>query len=450
MTVHLLNFVTTVVITRHISPTDFGMFSLLLSFSFTLFYVSSVGLPEAVVFFLGKRKEPLERIVGLSLFLFLCCGLSVGVISYAFKDHLFKSFLRELPRNYFAPLIVLYGLTLLDGFLLSVVRGMQKYLLFNGRRLLTAAANFLGVCIVLLVFGLGVKSVIAVFVAVSVVSTAWFFSKVGSITAFRFRLSWTTIKSFLSYGFKSYAQILAGHLVYQIDVYIISYFLGAKELAFYSIAVTVATLLWYIPNTIGTVLFPTLTSIEKEGDANALSAAICRNALFVTTLGAIVIGLIGPHLVRFFYGDSYTQSVNAMLLILPGVVAMSVYKVLTRSFASRNRQQVSLAVAIASLLLNVCLNLIWIPRLGIEGASLSSSVSYSLAGTLLVIAFKVESGLPFRKLLVVSRQDLANSLDAYSRLRRLGFLRLAPIGDASICKTNNERNESIGPDCPRH
>jgi len=413
--VHLLGFVTTIIIVRSISPVDFGVFSLIISFSFTLCYLSSVGLPQAIVFFIGKRKEPLEKIVGLSFFLFFCIAIGIAAIGYMFRDYPLNSFLRELPSHYFFPLLILYFFTLFDSFLLSITRGTQNFLLFNVRRILTPAGNLIGVCLVFLVFGLSLKSVVAVFISICVVSTAWFFIKVISITSFRLHLDWTSMKSFFTYGIKSYLQILTGHLIYQIDLYLIAYLLNAKQVAFYSIAVGVATLLWYLPNTIGVVLFPTLSSIHNDKEIHIISAEVCRHTLFITFIGAVGLGLAGKYLILLFFGAEYIESVNAMLFILPGIVAMSIYKVLTRNFSSRNRQQVSIMAAAISLVVNIGLNFILIPKYGIEGAAIASTISYIIASAILIIVVKMESNILLRKMLFIDKSDIKFYIEAISK-----------------------------------
>jgi len=416
--IHILSFVTTIVIVRNLSATDFGIFSLLISFSLTLCYFSTLGLPQAVVYFIGKRKEPLEKIVSLSLFLFLCIAIGIATIGYAFKGYPLNSFLKELPGHYFLPLLILFFFTLLDSYLLSIIRGIQNFLLFNIRRLLTSAGNLLGICFLLLFFGLSLGSVVTVFICISVAFTVWFFFKVISITSFRLYLNWAIVKSFFTYGIKSYLQILAGHLIYQIDLYIIAYLLGAKQIAFYSIAVGIATLLWYLPNAVGVVLFPALAATHNEQEIHRFSGQICRNTLLMTALGAICLALAGKYLILLFYGGLYIRSVNAMLLILPGIVAMSIYKVLTRNFSSRNRQQVSIMAATISLIVNICLNFAWIPKYGIEGAALASTVSYIFAGAILVFKVKLESDMPLRKLLVVNASDIRFYVEAISRFQK--------------------------------
>lgn len=418
ISVHLLGFVTTILLVRNMSPANFGIFSLIMSFSLTLYYLSNMGLSQAIVFSLGKRNDPVEKIVGLAMILFLGLGFATIAICFLFKNYALHSFLKEVPDTYFRLILVLYFFYLMDSFLLSVTRGLQNFMLFNVRRFLTPVCNILGLFLLLAFWGISLEYVVIVFVGVSGVLTVWFLFKVLSITSFRFEPAWGSVRSFVVYGVKSFLQTLSGHLIYQIDLYIIAYLLGAKEVAFYGIAVGVATLLWYIPNTVGLVLFPALSSIHDEKEIHLFSGQVCRNTLLITAWGGISLGLIGKFLILLFYGTQYSRSVNAMLLILPGVVAMSVYKVLTRNFSSRNRQQISIMAASVSLVVNIVLNFAWIPKYGIDGAALASSVSYVIAAIILVFMIKIESGIPLRKLLIVDKEDIRSYAGLVRRLQK--------------------------------
>ena len=416
--IHLLSFVTTIVIVHNLSTRDYGVFSLIMSFSTTLTYMSVVGLPQVIIFFLGKRKEPPERVIGLSLFLTGCIGILTVILGCILKGPVLRSFLKDIPSFYYYLLLIYFFITLVDTCLLSIYRGFQNYLIYNIRRLLNPLGNLLGIGLLFLFFKISLETVVAAFITINIVTTTWLFLRLISRTPVRFYFNWNLLKSFFGYGIKSYSQLLIGHLIYQIDIYIISYLLGVKEVAYYSIAVGVATMLWFIPDTVGTVLFPTLSSTQKEEEIHAFSAKICRNILFVTTIGAISLGIAGKYFILLFYGSSYSLSITPMWLILPGIVAMSGYKILTRDFSSRDRQQVPIVAGILSLIVNVCLNFLWIPKYGIEGASLASTVAYFLAGAILVITVKAESDIPLRKIIFIDRSDIKHLISLANMFNR--------------------------------
>jgi len=172
LAIHLLNFATTILIVRALSPSNFGIFTLFISFSLSLCYLTSIGLPQAIIFFIGKRKADLDIIFGLSLMLFLCIGIALVTIGYASRQYPLNSFLRELPHFYFLPLLILYFFSLLDSFLLSIIRGLKNFFLFNLRRLLTPAVIFLTMLLLYFSFGLTLRLAVIILLTVTILLTA--------------------------------------------------------------------------------------------------------------------------------------------------------------------------------------------------------------------------------------------------------------------------------------
>jgi len=55
---------------------------------------------------------------------------------------------------------------------------------------------------------------------------------------------------------------------------------------------------------------------------------------------------------------------------------------------------------------NIIFNFIFIPKLGIDGAALGSTLSYIMYGGLYLMLYKVKEKIPFRKMLLLSREDI--------------------------------------------
>ena len=87
------------------------------------------------------------------------------------------------------------------------------------------------------------------------------------------------------------------------------------------------------------------------------------------------------------------------LLLLPGVAAVAVSRVLARYFAAIHRLRGMLVLGASVLVLNVALNLALIPRHGIAGAAVASLVSYSAEAVALVAMFLSASGQTLREAL---------------------------------------------------
>ena len=81
--------------------------------------------------------------------------------------------------------------------------------------------------------------------------------------------------------------------------------------------------------------------------------------------------------------------------------------------------QVSILVSGIALILNVGLNVILIPRWGVAGAAVASTVSYTVAGATLLMFFLADSKLSWQQVLLPKRNELVGHLHwAKERLQR--------------------------------
>jgi len=173
--------------------------------------------------------------------------------------------------------------------------------------------------------------------------------------------------------------------------------------------VNLTNLLLKVPDASGTVLYPRLAA-AAEKDAHVQTSAVCRHTLFVMVVSAIVYAVGGPFAIRFMYGEAYVGAIRPLLLMLPGIVMISLYLLLTRNFTSRNRQQINIVAAVVALGINVGLNCILIPRWGIAGAATSTAVSYSIAALILLVMFVRESGYSVAQTILIRRSDFETYL----------------------------------------
>jgi len=188
-------------------------------------------------------------------------------------------------------------------------------------------------------------------------------------------------------------------------VYLLAFFLTPAQVAFYGVATSLAEVAWYIPNSVGVVLFPRLSNTPME-QVHQITAKVCRNTLAIT--GLIVMGMLAVSwlLVPLVYGGAYRATVPPLLILLPGVLSMSLYKVLSRNFTSRNQQQVSILALSVALTLNAMLDLLLIPQWGVVGAAIASTVGYTAAGVVLLTFFLHDSRLPWQEILLPSWSEL--------------------------------------------
>jgi len=410
-----VNFGVGVLAARLLSPHDRGLLALGMLLPLTLAYFADVGVSQAIVYLHARRKLPLAQVAGNAVSLALIFGSVLAILLWLGRS-LLAAFLKDLPLVWLAIALIFLPLLLLDAYLLSILRARQQFGLFNAKRLLTAFLLLIGMVAFVWIGGGGLNAALLSFYLSLGLSLIVGFVMVARATSLRPRLDLPVVGEALRFGAKSYLQNLTGHLHYRLDVYLLALFLPASDVAIYTVATSAAELLFYLPDSVGTVLFPKLAA-ESQERAHSLTAEALRATLLVTGTGALLLLASGWALIPLVFGAEYQKAVLPFTLLLPGILAMAVYKVLTRNYSSRNRQGMSILAAALALITNVGLNLLLIPRFGVIGASVGSLVSYALSAVVLLVAFRLETGISWRDLLLPKAVDLSRYLQAAQRVR---------------------------------
>lgn len=391
LTVTAISVVTSMITARVLGPHDRGLFQLLTLLPTTLSNFVKFGVPQANVYFMRRKNASASDVASNSIWFALVLGGGLALVCYVWRDALLSKFLKEAPAVTIPVSLALLPFVLVQTFFSGVLQAQQRFREYNVQQVLPNLLALLGMPIALIWFHTGLVGAIVTQTVIVAIVTIWLGVRVNRTARIRFALNPQLAREMVGFGGKSYVQTLASTLHFRIDQYMIAAFLDPTQVGLYAIAVNLVNLMLKVPDATGTVLYPRLAGAGSK-DAHAQTSAVCRHTLFIMVVGAVCYLLFGPFLIRLLYGEAYTGAIRPMLLMLPGIVLLSLYLLLTRNFTGRNRQQVNIVAACVALSVNVGLNWTLIPRLGIEGAAISTTVSYGIAALILLVMFVRESG----------------------------------------------------------
>jgi O-antigen/teichoic acid export membrane protein len=179
-------------------------------------------------------------------------------------------------------------------------------------------------------------------------------------------------------------------IFFAIDQVLLKQFKGEKEVGYYATPVLLLEGLSLVPRIFGYALIPTMAALHLSAP-EALTALYRRAAkyLLVLAMPVVAFGLIAAEpFVRLLFGEKYLPSVGLTSILLSCVVFMFLSNLAETTLACINRWRVVVFAATAAAVLNIVLNLIWIPPHGAFGAAwatLATNVFY-LAATALPLA----------------------------------------------------------------
>ena len=322
------------------------------------------------------------------------------------RDNLLHKVLSDVPDWALLLALVRIPLLLLDNYLYSILQATGQFGLYNRRLLQSESIRLVLVAVFVVGLNMGLAAAVATYTFIGLVNIVWLMFNMRETIRFSLSFDSALLRRMLSFGIRSYVQVVTAHLLLRIDVYMVQAFLGPSQTAFYALALHFTELVLEVPQAIGLVLYPKLAALPEE-EVHRLTAQTCRRTLMVTVPAAAALALLGPWVITLWYGKPYAPAGAPLPWAAVGVAAMSIFVIITRDFTARQKQRVNTVAGVLALVTNVALNIVLIPTQGIVGASLATAVAYTAACVILIFFFLRESDLHWSAVIVPTRDDIA-------------------------------------------
>ena len=415
VTLFVMAFATSILLSRILGPDGKGAYVAVVTLPGMLAAVGMFGLPGAVNYFAGRGASMRSLIRAVYIFTVVLSVLIVTVVWFLLPV-LESSILRAAPDSLLRVILLTVPVGILATFWGTLLYGRHAVKVYNLIQIWLAAISLTLVVMLVGLLRFGVNGAVAGSVVVSVLTAA-------AVTVAVMRLSRTSpggdpasMREMVSYGGRMAPSTFSSYFNYRADTYIIQALTAKPKYALgqYSMAVTMDELIFYIPESIVTIFLPRVAGSTTE-EANLLVGRVGRLTTLITVVMAIClipVAFVGIHVVL----PRYVDCLPAFLVLLPGAVSMSISKVLGGYVAGRGRPGLLAGGMIVVLLLNVGLNLMFIPMFGIVGASLSSLISYTVQAGIVVFFTSRLSGHPAVSLFVPGAGEVRLVVETVRRL----------------------------------
>ena len=355
-----MGVVSGVILARWLGPYNRGVLALVLLVPSTVLTLTKLGVSQATVYYINRKEASVDQVASNSVILALALGLLSSVIIWLTRNNLLSSVLKDVPAWALLFALARVPLLLLDNYLYSVLQATGQFTIYNTRLLISEALRLVLVGIFVMWLNMGLPAAVVTYTLIGFVNMGWLMYTMSHTVTFSFRIDRALMYNMLSFGVRSYVQVVIAHLLLRIDVYMVQSMLGVVQTAYYSLALHFTETVLEVPQAIGLVLYPRLASLPEE-EIHRLTAQTCRRTLMVTLPAAAILGFVGPYVITLWYGKAFAAAGAPLPWAAVGVAAMAIFVILTRSFTARGKQRVNTASCIVALVVNVLLNLYLIP-----------------------------------------------------------------------------------------
>ena len=158
--------------------------------------------------------------------------------------------------------------------------------------------------------------------------------------------------------------------------------------------------------------FSTFLLIPRVASGNGsygedLTIKVFRNTFWIMSVGALGLMFLSNLLVSLLYGNAFLPTVAPMKVLLPGIVMMGSGGCLSQYFIATGHVTETNYVFGSSVFLNIFLNILMIPKFGIVGAAIATTITYTASTLVLGFIFVKGTNTKLKDLVLLKKSDFA-------------------------------------------
>lgn len=374
-----IGLLTTPIITRLISPEEYGIFSIYNITLNILMLILMLGLDQGFVRFfyeedsLEKRSDLLKKSLKIPLLLFIL----LSIIFFCAKDIIIRNIFGNLDvKNLTIYILIGILISIINRFSTLVIRMQQKGKLFSLVQVLSQIFNFLFIIVLYKYYGNSYKVLI-----LSLLLSALLVGIIGLISEKKVWFSKgnksnTTYKKLLEYSYPIAITVMVSWLFQSADKLFIKHYRNLYELGLYAAAFKIIALLNVIQNGFNTFWIP--VSFQKY-EENKENTKFFQDIFNLISFGMLIIGvgiLLGKDILILILGEKFKDAIKIFpaLVMIPLMNTVSEVTVVGINFKKKTKYH--LIISLVVTLVNLIGNCILVPKLGAVGAAISTGGTY--------------------------------------------------------------------------
>jgi O-antigen/teichoic acid export membrane protein len=187
----------------------------------------------------------------------------------------------------------------------------------------------------------------------------------------------------LTFGAPSMVLVLLTAGLYKTDIFLVQLLTDPTRTGFYRAAIQVAEFVWVVSLAMEMVMIQSTADLWTDGATERITDLLSRMLRYVVLFTVLLLAgvfVLGDTFLVLYFGPSFEASVLPLQVLLPGVLGFGVARVIWPVMQAGGYLRGIVTATGTAVALNVGLNLLLIPRIGIMGAAVSTSLSYGLMG----------------------------------------------------------------------
>jgi len=376
-----------IIVTRTLGPELKGVYSIVLTWVSILLQLSLFGLYSSNSYFVALNREKLKTLLANSVAFILVVGTLIAAFLLASR-HIFHIPL-GLPEDNLVVIIIIGAFLSMGNIVLQNLSIAIKKVNINNYVLVTAkVVSFSFLLYFYLNDLLIVQNALIVYLIELLIMVGVLIPFLNSQDGIPWKLDFQQFKLSFSYGFRVYMATILAFLVIRSDIFLIKHFLDFKEVGYYSTAVQMTDQVSVISATIAGILMPRLTMIDNIAEKKYRTKQVVRGISLMLLVVVLPLFILAEEIIVLLFSEAFLPSVLSLRILLVATAFLSLQTILVQFLASEGFPKMIVVFWLVAFVVNIVLNVILIQSHGIEGAAISSLISYF--AVLLMVYFYVK------------------------------------------------------------
>jgi O-antigen/teichoic acid export membrane protein len=385
-----VSFFISIYIARYLGPANYGLLAYVTSFVGLFGFLASFGIDGIVSREIIKNHDKKDELIGTAFYLKII-GSLIAITTIAFVSLL-------ITKDIFTMgLIWIFSLTFIPQAFNIIEIYFQSQVLSKKVVVAQIVSNIISTILKILVITLnkGIFWLTVIFIVETTIYALillFLFQKFGNRIR-NWKFDTAVAKKLLRDSWPLMLSLVAISIYMKIDQVMIKNMLGNERAGIYAVAAKLSEVWYFIPMLICTSLFPSVVKAininldlfnDRIKKLYSLMFWLSFSIAFFTTIFSYLI-------IKILFGEAYVDANSTLQIYVWAGISVSLSLPINQYLLVNNLNKISFYNTLIGAIINIIINIILIPRMGINGAAIATLISYTIA-TLGIIFFKKSRG----------------------------------------------------------
>jgi O-antigen/teichoic acid export membrane protein len=372
----VINLGTGILTARFLGPGGRGEQTAMIVWLQLFAFLFSMGMPQTIIYKVKHDPEHASEYVVTALMVSAAAGTIAGALGIILIPRWLNNYTADTIR--FAqwmmlatPLCSIYYAAA------AAVQAAGRFRLYNVMMLVLPLSTLAGLVGLAMAGEFWPKSSALAYVLPIVPAIVLAFILLGRTYKLAGHLRRSVAKSLMGHGVRVWGVDLLVTLSRQADKAILVGLLLPSELGAYVVAQSVVSCLSVVHNSVYAVLYPKAAG-RSAREIMATSSLAIRVCAVVVCVGAVILGICAPFLLKLLYGAEFSSAISPFRILAADAVLAAINMLCVQVFMAAGRPGVVALLQAAGLAAYLPLALVLVPALGLDGAALAWLASTAL------------------------------------------------------------------------